>query len=167
MGDFQARKYLDDVVAGTPLAGHAVITDANNALASLNITAPSIGGTAITATGAEINSMCDLSATEQTITSAGAQAITAGKKAVFLNNASTAIASTIANAALHQGYFFIKAGLETGSGQDHTCTITTGTWNGTNKIATFADINDSLFVYFDGSGNGTIITNTGSVSLSG
>lgn len=119
----------------------------------------------VNATAAEINKACDLSAQLQTITASGA--VTAGVQAVYLNHATVAIASTIASAANHQGLFLIKAGLEPGSGQDHTCTITTGTWNGTNKIATFANIADSLLVYFDGSGNGTILVNTGSVALSG
>ena len=119
----------------------------------------------VNATAAEINKKCDDSVKLQTITASGA--VTAGKEAVYLNHATVAIASTIADASLHQGLFLIKAGLEPGAGADHTCTITTGTWNGTNKIATFADIADSLLVYFDGSGNGTILVNTGSVSLSG
>jgi hypothetical protein len=119
----------------------------------------------LTATEAEINKACDLSAQIQTLTASGA--ITAGVQAVYLNHATVAIASTIANAALHQGLFLIKAGLEPGAGQDHTCTITTGTWNGTNKVATFADIADSLLVYFDAAGNGTILVNTGSVAISG
>lgn len=119
----------------------------------------------VNATASEINKACDLSAQIQTIAASGA--VTPGVQAVYLNHATVAIASTIANAALHQGLFLIKAGLEPGAGQDHTCTITTGTWNGTNKVATFADINDSLLVYFDASGNGTILVNTGSVALSG
>jgi hypothetical protein len=141
---------------------------------------PAIGGTALTATAAEINASvagctataaeintaCDLSGQIQTITTAAAQVVTAGKQAVFLNNASATIAATIADASAHQGFFFVKAGLEPAGGQDHTCTITTGTWNGTHKIATFADVADSLLVYFDASGNGTVIVNTGSVSLS-
>lgn len=124
-------------------------------------------GTAVTATAAEINARCDVSAMQQTITTAGAQAITAGKSIVILDNGTTAIASTIADASAHAGIFHIKATTEPAVGQDHTCTITTGTWNGTNKVATFADALDALVVMFDASGNGTVISNTGSVSLSG
>jgi len=152
--------------AGSDLAGITssvaelnILTGATLTTAELNIL------TGVTATAAEINKAVDLSTTEQTLTASGA--ITAGKKAVFLNHATVAIASTIASTANHQGIFLIKAGLEPGAGQDHTCTITTGNWNGTNKVATFADINDSLLVYFDGSGNGTVLVNTGSVAFSG
>jgi hypothetical protein len=60
----------------------------------------------------------------------------------------------------------VKSITEPGSGQDHTVTITNGTWNG-NKSATFADINDTLVVYFDSAGNGTVVANVGSVALSG
>jgi hypothetical protein len=120
--------------------------------------------TGITATPAEINAACAVTSIGQTITASGA--VTAGKKSVLLNHATAAIAATIADAADHFGYFVVKAGLEPGAGQDHTLTLTIGTFNGTNNVATFADINDALVVFFDHAGNGTIISNTGSVTLS-
>ena len=102
----------------------------------------------------------------QTITTAGAQAVTAKKSSVLLNNATATIAATIADAANHAGLFTVKAGLEPAVGQDHTLTLTAGTFDGTNNVATFADKDDSLTVVFDHTGNGTIINNTGSVVLS-
>jgi hypothetical protein len=102
----------------------------------------------------------------QTITTAGAQVILAKTNNVLLNNATAAITATIADAKNHVGLFTVKAGLEPAGGQDHTLTLTVGTFNGTNKVATFADINDALTVIFDIAGNGTIINNTGSVALS-
>ena len=122
--------------------------------------------TGLNATAAEINKAADLSAQIQTITASGAQAITAGVSQVYLNEATTAIAATIADSAAHQGLFFIKAGLEPAGGQDHTVTLTSGTWNGTNNVATFADIADALTIMFDAAGNGTVIVNTGSVAFS-
>ena len=121
-------------------------------------------GTAVTATAAEINAHCAVASIGQTITTSGA--VTAGKMSVLLNHTTVAIAATIADASLHFGYFVVKAGLEPGGGQDHTCVITTGTWDGVNKTATFADINDALVVFFDHAGNGTIISNTGAVAMS-
>jgi len=157
--------FIDGVTPGTAAADKAVVLTTGKVIDEIDFTALKIGGVAVTATATEINKACDLSTTEQTIVASGS--VTAGKKAIFLNHATVAIAATIADTSLHQGLFLIKAGLEPGAGQDHTCTITTGSWNGTNKIATFADIADSLLVYFDGSGNGTILVNTGTVSLSG
>lgn len=48
-------------VDGTPETSKLVTTDANNKVASLDITAPSFGGTALAATGAEINRVADRS----------------------------------------------------------------------------------------------------------
>lgn len=101
----------------------------------------------------------------QAMTASGA--VTAGVESVELSHATVAIAATIADAADHQGTFIVKALLEPGAGQDHTVTLTSGTWNGTNTIATFADINDTLVVYFDSAGNGTVMENIGTVGLSG
>ena len=100
----------------------------------------------------------------QELTASGA--VTPGVECVQLNHTTVAIAATIADASKHPGIFHAKATTEPGAGQDHTITITTGTWDGTNKIATFADIKDALTVYFDKAGNGTILNNTGAVVLS-
>lgn len=102
----------------------------------------------------------------QTITTAGAQTVNPKVNNLLLNNATTTISATISDASQHAGLFTVKAGLEPAEGQDHTLTLTSGTFDGTNNVATFSDINDSLTVIFDIAGNGTIINNTGSVVLS-
>lgn len=119
----------------------------------------------IAATPTELNRACDVSARVQTITASGA--VTAGVQSVELNHTTVAIAATIATAVAHPGLFVVKSITEPGAGQNHTVTITTGTWNGTNKVATFADINDTIAVYFDSAGNGTVLVNVGSVAFSG
>jgi len=100
----------------------------------------------------------------QELTASGA--VTAGVESLELNHATVTIAATIADAVNHQGIFIAKATTEPGVGGDHTVTLTSGTWNGTATIATFADVNDALAVYFDSAGNGTVISNIGSVALS-
>lgn len=159
---------LDGVTAGTQAAGKAVIANAQVNIGVVKATALHVGTsgseTQITATAAEINAQCAVASIGQTITVSGA--VTAGKQSVLLNHATVAIAATIADASQHFGYFVIKAGLEPDVANDHTCTITTGTWDGVNKIATFADVDDALVVFFDHAGNGTIINNTGAVALS-
>jgi hypothetical protein len=119
----------------------------------------------VTATTAEINNAVDVSTFSQTLTAS--DAITAGKSEILLDHTSVAIAATIADTANHRGGLLIKAITEPGGGADHTVTITTGTFNGTNKVATFADINDAIFVIFDSAGNGSVIGNVGSVAFSG
>jgi len=123
-------------------------------------------GVEMTATPAELNNVADVSGRTEELTVAGANAITAGVQSVELNNDTTAIAATIADAANHQGIFHVKATSEPAGGEDHTVTLTAGTWDGTNTVATFADILDTLVVYFDSNGDGTILENVGSVALS-
>lgn len=91
--------------------------------------------------------------------------IPANIQSVELNN-TVGMALTIADAADHQGLFVAKAIVEPAGTPDHTITLTAGTFDGTNNIATFADINDALVVYFDSAGNGTIVENVGTVVLS-
>ena len=103
----------------------------------------------------------------QELTASGA--ISAGVQSVELNHVSVKIEATIADTTNHPGFFIVKATSEPAGGspsQSHTVTLTSGTWDGTNTIATFADILDTLAVYFDSDGNGTIIENVGSVALS-
>jgi hypothetical protein len=119
----------------------------------------------VDATPDEIDNACDVSARVQTMTASGA--VTAGVQSLQLNNASATIAATIANANAHQGLFHVKAIAEPAGGQDHTVTLTAGTWNGSATVATFADINDALVVYFDSAGNGTVVVNVGTVAFTG
>lgn len=48
----------------------------------------------------------------------------------------------------------------------HTLTLTGGTWNGTNTVATLDAPAKFLCVWFDSAGAGTVIVNVGSVGLS-
>lgn len=92
-------------------------------------------------------------------------AVTAGIKSVELNHTGTIIASTIADAANHAGFFYVSD--TSGSGTiAHTLTLTAGTFDGTNNVATLNAPAESLLVFFDTAGAGRIILNTGSVALS-
>ncbi len=116
------------------------------------------------ATATEINWAADVSARVQELTATAA--VTAGVQSLELNHASTIIAATIASTLNHPGLFVVKDTSATGTAA-HTVTITTGTWNGTNKIITLNALNEALVVYFDSAGNGTILVNVGAVALSG
>jgi hypothetical protein len=147
-------------------------------LDTLNLgTALQIGGVALTATiaelnaavdglaatAAELNNAADVSARVQELTATGA--VTAGVQSVELNHATVAAAATIADASNHQGLFVVKNTSASGT-EAHTLTLTAGTFNGTNNVATLNAPNECLIVYFDSAGNGTIVENVGSVGLS-
>lgn len=100
----------------------------------------------------------------QELTASGA--VTAGVQSVELNHATVVVAATIADAANHPGLFVVKDTSASGTAA-HTLTLTAGTFNGTNNIATLNAPNECLVVYFDSAGNGTIVENVGSVGLSG
>lgn len=89
-----------------------------------------------------------------------------GVQVVALNHASVVIAATIANLADHDGLFAIVDNSASGTAA-HTVTVTNGTLNGTNKVATLNAPAEMLLIYVNGSGNGTVILNNGSVALSG
>ena len=92
-------------------------------------------------------------------------AVTAGVAQVELNHATVVIAATIADAADHEGIFVVKDTSASGTAA-HTLTLTSGTFDGTNNVATLNAPGELLVVLFDSAGNGTIIQNTGSVALS-
>lgn len=122
-----------------------------------------IGGVQVNATAAEINNAVDVSARVQELTATAA--VTAGVQSLELNHASVAVAATIANAANHPGLFIVKDTSATGTAA-HTLTLTAGTFNGTNNVATLNARDECLVVYFDSTGRGTVIVNVGSVALS-
>jgi hypothetical protein len=115
------------------------------------------------ATISELNNSADVSTRVQTLTASGA--VTAGVQSVQLNHATVAIDATIASAVNHQGLFILKDTSASGTA-GHNLTLTAGTWDGTNTVATMNAKNDALVVYFDSAGNGTILVNVGSVVLS-
>lgn len=117
----------------------------------------------LTATTAEINNVADVSSRVQELTATGA--VTAGVQSVELNHASTVIAATIANSTGHPGLFIVKNTSASGTAA-HTLTLTSGTFDGTNNVATLDAPNEALVVYFDSAGNGSILSNVGSVALS-
>lgn len=123
-----------------------------------------LDGVEVTASATEINRSADATGANQALTASGA--VTAGVRSLTLSHASVVIAATIADATAHTGFFAVTNTSASGTAA-HTVTLTTGTWNGTNKVATLNAPAESLLVFFDADGNGTIIVNTGSVALSG
>lgn len=127
---------------------------------NLHVTGNLLVGGSITMNGDEpippIGSSLELTATG---------AVPAGVKNLRLSHASVVIAATMV-ATEHKGLFTVTDTSASGTAA-HTVTLTGGTWNGANTVATLNAPAESLVVFFDDNGNGTIVVNTGSVALSG
>jgi hypothetical protein len=119
----------------------------------------------VTATAAEINNAADISAKSVTYTATSPAAIPAGTNCICLNHATVAIEKTISTLVNHPGIMVIKNTSASGTAA-HTVTVTTGTFNGTHKVATLDAPGECLTVFIDHSGSGSIILNTGTVGLS-
>lgn len=123
-------------------------------------------GLAIGAAGAEtiiVDANGNVGGRSQELTASGA--IPEGIQSVELNHATAAIAATIADSLNHKGIFLVKDTSASGTAA-HTLTLTVGTFDGTNDIATLNAPGECLIVYFDSAGNGVIVENVGAVALS-
>lgn len=152
--------------AGTIAAGDKLRSDASGNVVSVYNDDAAVAIALESAVSGDIFSVLVITSKAtlvQTLTATGT--VTPGKQSVELNHATVAVAATIANAANHKGLFILKDTSASGTA-GHTLTLTAGTFNGTNNIATMNAPNDALVVYFDSAGNGTILANVGSVALS-
>ena len=155
---YLARKGYDADFANITASGTLDVTGALNAgsVSIANITG-------VTATAAEINAAADISTRVEVVTVTGT--VTPHVQSVELDHVDTAIAATIADAADHAGLFVVKDTSATGT-ESHTLTLTAGTFNGTNNVATLDARDEMLIVYFDSTGRGQVIVNVGTVVLS-
>jgi len=119
------------------------------------------GGLSTTATAAEINKAADVSSYAVELTATAA--IPATARVVELNHASVVIAATYT--VVPNTIMIIKDTSATGTAA-HTVTLTGGTFNGTNTVATLNARDEFLMVHFDSAGRGQVIANVGSVALS-
>lgn len=83
-------------------------------------------------------------------------AVATGTRVVELSHATVAIAATLTQGP--PGFFAVVNTSASGTAA-HTVTLTTGSWNGTNKIATTNAPLEAMLVHFDTDGRGTIIYN--------
>jgi len=119
------------------------------------------GGISGGATEAEINFAADKSSFVLELTASGA--VPATVRVVELNHASVVIAATYT--VVPNTLFIVKDTSATGTAA-HTLTLTGGTFNGTNTVATLNARDEMLMVWFDSAGRGSVIVNLGSVALS-
>lgn len=124
-------------------------------------------GADTTASAVEINLAADTSAFTGSYTVSAPAAIPSTVRNIELNHASTPVVKTIASMVPYAGQLVtVKDTSATGTAA-HTVTITTGTWNGTNKVVTLDALNEYIVVHVDSAGNGTVVVNVGTVGLSG
>lgn len=94
-------------------------------------------------------------------------AVTPGVMSVELNDSSTAgVATTIASSLAHQDGIFVVKDTSTAGTATCTLTLTAGTFDGTNNVATLNAPGECLAVKFDSGGDGIVIENVGTVGLS-
>ncbi len=118
-------------------------------------------GLATTATAAELNLASDVSSYTLELTATAA--VPATVRVVELNHASVVIAATYT--VVPNTIFIVKDTSATGTAA-HTLTLTGGTFNGTNTVATLNARDEFLIVHFDSAGRGQVIANVGAVALS-
>jgi hypothetical protein len=99
----------------------------------------------------------------ETVTASGAISVTGGIKFVYLNKATPKLEMTIA--APVPGQILVITQIDAGTA-GHTVTLTAGTWDGTNDVATFNAANETLVVAGVSATRFVIIENIGSVAFS-
>jgi hypothetical protein len=118
-----------------------------------------------TATAAEVNDAADKSVFAATYTVTAPAAIPSTVRIIELNHASTAIEKTIATLVPYANSFLIIKNTSASGTAAHKVTVTTGTLDGTNKVATLDAPKECLVLFIDSAGNGTIVVNVGTVGL--
>ena len=100
----------------------------------------------------------------QELTESGA--VDANSNVIELNHATVVIAATIADFGVYAGRIVIVKDTSASGTAAHTLTLTGGTFDGSNNVATLNAPGEQLVVLVGDDGNGTILQNTGSVALS-
>jgi len=154
LGDVLAADYFSDGFdIGLKVGDVVIVIDSTNTKTSNCLV------TTVTEDGAATVSINET----QELTASGA--VTPGVTILEVNHATVVVAAVIADAIAHAGLFIIKDTSASGTAA-HTVTLTSGTFNGTNNVATLNAPAEQLVVFIDDSGNGVIIENTGAVALS-
>lgn len=121
---------------------------------------------AIEASAAEIADSSDKSVYAAAYTATSPAAIPSTVRVIELAHASTAIEKTIASLVPYANSFVVVKNTSASGTAAHKVTVTTGTWDGTNKVITLDAPKECIVVFVDSAGNGTIVANVGSVGLS-
>ena len=117
------------------------------------------------ATTAEIDAVADVSAYSKKYTVTAPAAIPSTVRVIELDHATTAIEKTVASLVPYAGQIVVVKNTSASGTAAHKVTVTTGTWNGTNKVATLNAPGETLVVFIDSTGNGVVLLNVGEVAL--
>lgn len=90
--------------------------------------------------------------------------VTVGVCSIELNHITVIVAAVIAVAPVNT--LLIVKNTSASGIIAHTLTLTSGTFNGTNNIATLNAPNEALVVFFDSNGDGTVVENVDGVAFS-
>lgn len=94
---------------------------------------------------------------------AASGAVVPGTQTIELAHATVVIAATLL--VVPNSLLIVKNNSASGT-TAHTVTLTGGTWDGTNTIATLNAPNKALLIWFDSAGNGSILANVGTATFS-
>lgn len=100
----------------------------------------------------------------QELTESGA--VSASTTIIELNHASVAIAATIADMKVYAGKILAIKDTSASGTAAHTVTVSGGTLDGTNTVATLNAPGEALIVLVDSNGDGIVLNNIASVALS-
>lgn len=152
--------YIDGVTAGTAAASKAVVLDANKDIATIrNLTATSVAAGNLSGTFAGGATLNQTAFTIQDITTTGT-AILGTTSVVALDKSDGVLASTLA--APSTGRYLIITQYDSGT-SGHTVTLGSGTFDGTNTIATFNAKGDTLVLLGLTAASFLVLQNTGVV----
>jgi hypothetical protein len=147
--------------------GNVTSTTATQTLTNKTLTAPSLTTPTITEptiTEPTITDPVQLGMPTTELTATATFVPKKGTEVLELNHATVAIAATIA--APVPGNFLIIPNTSASGTAAHTVTLTAGTFDGTNNIATFNAPNETLVLYAVSATRYVIVENIGSVGLS-
>lgn len=158
--------YLDGVTAGTVTAGKAVVTTTGKVVDELDITTPKIGGTAITATAAEINRVADTSArvVDLAVSTAITEALHDGKT-IVMGGAGSARTFTLPVPVAGMRFKFVVGAVNT---SNYLIKSVAGTHLMKGSLLMVCDGGDTVEAFEAGSTDDTITLNgttTGGASI--
>jgi len=120
----------------------------------------------IEATSAEIADAADKSVFAAEYTATAPAAIPSTVRVIELNHVDTAIEKTIADFSVYANTFVVIKNTSASGTAAHKVTLTAGTFNGTNNVATLNAPGEALVVFVDSAGDGIVVVNVGEVALS-
>lgn len=155
---------LEAITSGSTATINVLLHGGNTTVAATRLDA--VEATLGSTSAAEMALSTDVSAYAVEYTVTAPAAIPDTVRVIELKHNTTAIEKTIASMVPYAGKFVVVKDTSASGTAAHKVTITTGTWDGTNKVVTLNAPGEFICVFVDSAGNGTVVANVGSVALS-